>query len=385
MSAYAGRIAVGAIVAVALVVALAFGLNYLLPSNTITSPGTSTLSTGITTAPQTTTLTNTTGWFGNEAPPSKCGGSNMTIDEWRLYPTGYNMSMFISTPPSPGQYYPLGSTLCFYTYLQNVKNQSSSLPISESLNVEFMNNSETAVMNHTNSTTTYFESSCPVPAYSESFGANSTGWNCLVVWNTSQPYNGLLPFAASIQLGNAFVATATVMMPNSTSSPHTSAIFGFTTTPPASTTSSSTTTPLLLCGGRFKLLTPLQSGPISLDITTDQGAILNNGTVFVTHMGTNGTANYCLRLQPNSTGYLQIAAIDGLLPTGTYNMTIFAGFNQGPGYEGSLPPIIVTASTSVEVTLSAPSGAVSMVTSTQRSSQVTTTTTTATTVENVPR
>jgi hypothetical protein len=309
----------------------------------------------------------------------------MTIFGWTLHPTGYNMTMFISTPTSPDWYYTLGSTICFYTYFQNVKNQSSSLPTGESLKVEFFNNSERAVMNNTNSTTTYFESSCPVPAYSGSFGANSTGWNCLVVWNTGQPYNGLLPFATSIQSGNAFIADATITMSNSTSGPHTSAAFGFTTTAPASTTSSSTTTPVFSCGGRFRLLTPLQSGPISLKVTTDQGAIVNNGTVFITHVGTNGTANYCLRLQPNSAGYLQVAASDGLSPTGTYNVTIFAGFNQGSGYEGSLPPITVTTSMSTGITLSVPSGAVSIVTSSLGGALASTTTTTASSVENVPR
>ncbi|MDA4117385.1 MAG: hypothetical protein OK455_03475 [Thaumarchaeota archaeon] len=249
-----------------------------------------------------------------------------------------------------------------------------------------MNDSETAVMNHTNSTTTYFESSCPVPAYSGSFGANSTGWNCLVVWNTGQPYNGLLPFATIIHAANFFAADANVTMPNSKSGPHTSAVFGFTTTSPASTTSSSTTTPVLSCGGRFKLLTPLQTGPISLKVTTDQGAnLVNNGTVFVTHVGSNGTANYCLRLQPNSAGYLQVAASDGLSPTGTYNVTIFAGFNQGPGYEGSLPAITVTTSMSTGITLSVPSGALSIVTSSPGGALASTTTTTASSVENVPR
>jgi hypothetical protein len=384
MSEYAGRIAIGAIVAVALVVGLAFELNSLVPNSTSTS-GTPTSFTSSVSSMTSSTPT-TTGWFGNEAPPSRCGGSNMTISGWRLYPTGYNISMFISTPTSPGWYYPLGSTICFYTYLQNVKNQSSSLPTSESLKVEFMNESETAVMNHANSTTTYFESSCPVPAYSGSFGANSTGWNCLVVWHTGQPYNGLLPFA-TIHAANFFAAVANVTMPNSTSGLHISGTFGFTTTPPASTTSSSTTTPVFSCGGRFKLLTPLQSGPISLKVTTDQGAIVNNnGTVFVTHVGTNGTSsNYCLRLQPNSSGYLQIGASDGLSPTGAYNMTIFAGFNQGPGYEGSLPPITVTTSMSARITLSVPSGALSIVTSSLGGAVASTTTTTASSVENVPR
>jgi hypothetical protein len=384
MSEYAGRIAIGAILAVALVVGIAFELNYLVPNNvsTITSSGTA-ASTTSSASLITASSSNTRGWFGDEATPSGCGNMTWTARSTR---DGYIMDMYISSPVSPGQDYLLGSNLCFYTYLQNLDNRSSSSPSNENLTVMWVNDTEAAAMSHTVSMVTYFESSCPVPAYSGSFGANSTGWNCEVIWNTSQPYNGTLPIATDLQNGYSYTASATVTMSNSTSTIRTGEAFGLTTTIPtyATTSGTSTITPALSCGGQiFKLLTPLQSGPISLKVTTDQGTIVNNnGTVFVTHVGANGTSNYCLRLEANSTGYLQIAANDGFSPTGTYNMTIFAGFGQGPGYEGSLPPVTVMTGTSVEMTLSVPSGELSIVTSTQGSSQVSTTTTTVTNIES---
>lgn len=368
MSEYAGRIAVGAIVAVALVVGLAFELNYLVPN-----------SSSLTTA----STPFTSGWFGKEAPPSGCG--NMTLEEHLTgYRTGYIMDMYDS--PRVGQNYVLGSTICFYTYFQNVRNQSSSLPTSETLEVTSSNVTAYPAQNPTDPKTINFETSCPVPAYSGSFGANSTGWNCEVVWDTSQPYNGTLPIAGTPQTNGIFYdATATVTISNSTAHTHTSVAFGLSATPPASTTaSSSSSIPALSCPGQtFKLLTPLKTGPLSLKVTTDQGAVVNNnGTVFVTHRATNGTSsNYCLRLQGNATGYVQLSANDGLPQTGTYNVTLFAGYNQGPGYEGAIPSISISTNTAVSVTISLPSGEVYLVTSTQGISSVTTITTTATSIE----
>jgi len=368
MSEYAGRIAVGAIVAVALVVGLAFELNYLVPNNA------STTSSG----------TFTSGWFGNEAPPPGCG--NMTLMEHLTgYRTGYIMDMYTSPTSGGGQNYLLGSTICFYTYFQNVRNQSSSLPSSETLEVSSSNQTAAAsVPSHTVPETINFESSCPVPAYSGSFGANSIGWNCEVVWDTSQPYNGTLPIAGSLRTnGLIYDAQATVIMSNSTATYHTAVAFGLTATSPESTTTSSTSVPALSCPGQtFKLLAPLQTGSLSLKVVTDQGAIVNNnGTVFITHRATNGTSsNYCLRLQGNATGYVQLSANDGLPQTGTYNVTLFAGY-QGPGYEGAIPSISISTNTVVTLTISVPSGEVYVVTSTQGVSLVTTTTTTATSIE----
>jgi len=368
MSEYAGRIAVGAIVAVALVVGLAFELNYLVPNSTTSSLSTSSTSTSSLTTPSAAP----TSWFGPEGSQGSCGS---IINAVNFTGNGYTMDMYLSSPPTGTRQYLLGSTLCIYTYLRNIDDQSTSLPSVETVTV-------TGIINQSKiSEITFFQSRCAAPSsYAGSFGPNSTGWNCVATWNTSEPYlNGTLPSAA---FPDTYMINATITMADSFRIflPYS---FGFTTSPPSVATTTSIAAPTFSCGGpTFKLLTPLQSGSISLKVTTDQGAIVNNGTVFVTHIGTNGTSNYCLRLEPSSTGYLQIAANDGLSPTGTYNVTVAAGFNQGPGYEGSLPSVAVTTSTSVELTLSVPSGAVSIVTSTQGSSQVSTTTTTATSVES---
>lgn len=369
LSEYAGRIAVGAILAIALVVGLAFELNYLVPSNAAGSSSTAIGASGTSTL---TSSTSATGWFGNEVPPTYCG--NMTKAAYTLG-NGYTMNLYLASTLRGASGFLLGSNICFYTYLQNLDNKSTSLPSSENIVVtSFRNQSR-------NSGMTIYENSCPVPvSYSEPFGPNSTGWNCSVVWNTSQPYNGILPSTAS---PDNYVVNATVPLSGSPEVIHAPPFsFSFTTSPFTATTSS-TTTPEYSCGGQaFKLLTPLQSGPILLKAVTGQGSIINNGSVFVTHVGPNGTANYCLRLQPNADGYLQLAADDGLPQTGSYNLTLIAGYNQGSGYEGSIPSFTVQSNTTVDVTISVPSGEVYVATSTQGSNLVSTTTTTATSIES---
>jgi hypothetical protein len=124
-----------------------------------------------------------------------------------------------------------------------------------------------------------------------------------------------------------------------------------------------------------------------LKVMTDQGAIVDNGTVLVTHVGTNGTANYCIDFpggsRPNSTGYFSIAANDGLSPTGTYNITLLVYEPIPGGYVGSLQSFSVTTNTSVAVSWSVPSGAVLIVTHPQGSTEIATTTTTANSMEAV--
>jgi hypothetical protein len=282
------------------------------------------------------------------------------------------MNMYLPTSPETvGDNYLLGSSLCIYTYLQNVDNKSTSLPIGENVTVFGLGN-------------TYYRSSCAVPtAYTGSFGPNSTGWNCSVIWNTGQPYDGILPTS----VGPTYSVEALARFPG----PPAAIVysqdvggFGFTTATSVAISSSSAS-PVLACGGQaFRLLTPLQSGPISLKVTTDQGAIVNNGTVFVTHTVpasagiSDRTANYCLRLEGNATGYLELAANDSLPMTGSYNLTLFAGYNQGPGYQGTIPSFTLQPDTTVFVTLSVPSGEVTVVSCAQGNS-CSTTTTTATT------
>jgi hypothetical protein len=300
---------------------------------------------------------------------------------------GYRIDVYLSMIPGVSGGVPLGSNLCIYTYLQNLDNNSTALPSVLSLYVTNVNSSDTSVW----SGVIFSRSECAVPAsYSGSFGPNSTGWNCNVVWNTSQPYNGLLPNAAR---PDVWEANETIRLSNSSTfinAPYgLPASFKFTTaSSPATTTTTTSTTAAYYCGGPiFERVTPMQNGPLYLKVVTNQGSIItNNGTVFVTHIVpaangiSGGTADYCLNLQGNATGYLELAANDSLLPTGSYNLTLFAGYNQGPGYQATIPPVTVQPNTTVYVTLSVPSGDVTMVTCTQGSSSCATTTTTATSI-----
>jgi hypothetical protein len=161
---------------------------------------------------------------------------------------------------------------------------------------------------------------------------------------------------------------------------------------PTSTSVSTTTSSTAVsasCGGPvFTVLNPSQNGSLYLKVITDQGSLVNNGSVAVTHTvpagnGTSGgIANYCLHFEANGTGYLKLSANDGLLPVGAYNLTLWAGYNQGPGYVATIPPFTVQPNATVYVTVSIPSGEVYVVTSTQGSSLTTTTTTSATSIMN---
>lgn len=370
----------GAVVAAVLVVGLGFGLNHLQAGVNIvgTSSDASASSAG-------TPTLNANGWFGSEAPPAECGNTSMGLDTRDGGPgASYNMSFYLpaypaGAPRSAGHWnYPLGGDLCIYTYLQIGNTNSTALPTGESVTVWATNATG-------DSLGTFYQGSCAAPtSYSPPIGWNSTGWNCNVVWNTSHPYGGISPRAETQYdtPGTEYWVRATVEF--SGSHPLTfgdAAPFGFyNESGDLAAATSTTATRALMCGGQtFKMLTALDGGPLSLNVMTDQGASVDNGTVFVTHVAPNGTvADYCLH--PTLTGFHQVVADDGLPPTGTYNMTVYAGFAQGPGYGERLPPIALAPGTSVDVTLSVPSGAVSVVTSTQGSNSVSTTTTTATSV-----
>jgi hypothetical protein len=369
MSEYAGRIAVGVSIVLVVSVAFAFELNYFLPANVTTS---SSQSTNIGTS---SVVLNGTSWFGDAVPPANCGNMTSMVGGTAY---GYKFQVYISPIGASGGV-PLGSDVCIYTYVQNVHNSSTAPPSLESLYVTNINESNT----HVPSGVIFFQGGCAVPASSSgSFGPNSTGWNCNVVWNTSRPYDGILP---NVTWPDAYIAYATINM----SSPSTAFVapgsFRFATGSTNTTvTTTSSSTPYACGGPTFKLLTPTQYWPLYLKVVTDQGSVItNNGTVFVTHTVpaangiSGGTANYCLRLAGNATGYMELAANDTLPATGSFNLTLFAGYNQGPGYQGTIPSFTVQPDTTVYVTVSVPSGVVTIV-SCASGNNCTTTTTTAT-------
>jgi hypothetical protein len=383
----------------AIVFALAFELNYLAPSSTTsslsamqsTSPTSTPSSTtgGISAAQSTSTNSTSIGltWFGAPEPaPSSCGREEAAYGGTG---DGYNTTLYL--PSGDDGEYLLGSTICILTNFQNSDNQSTSLPSTEIVKVL---NSSSGV--------TVYEGGCSVPSsYAGSFGPKSA-WNCAVIWDTSKPYDGILPTTGpdSSTGPDSYAVSFTISMADSyqvqmggggisltTSLPSaTAASSSASTTSLSSTTTTSSSTSPFSCGTgqAFTPLTALQSGPMYLKVTTDQGAIIDNGTVLVTHVDTNGRANYCIDFaggsQPNSTGYFPITANDGLSPTGTYNITLFVYEPIPGGYVGSLPPFNVTTNTSVAVSWSVPSGAVLIVTHPQGSTEIATTTTTATSV-----
>jgi hypothetical protein len=310
-----------------------------------------------------TTASHAYSWFGDSPPPSGCG--NTTVMGTSLV-QGYRLE--VRSPPqvvaqtSAAQ----GVAVCIYTSLQNLKNASTSLPVNESLTV-------------TNALTpgaVYFQGLCQAPPYSGSFGPNGTTWNCAFYWNTSNAYNYTGSVAYQIGVVASFSNPSTLVNGGSNI-----IVRGGSFAPTTATTTA--TTANYECGGPvFRLLPPAQNGSIYLKIVTDQGSVTtNNGTLFVTHTvpasseASGGKANYCLRLNGNATGYMELAANDGLPQTGSYNLTLFAGYNGGPGYQGTIPSLTVQPDTTVYVTLSVPSGEVTVVSCAQGNSCTTTTTT----------
>jgi len=519
MSEYAGRIAIGVSVVLVVSVVFAFELNYFLPANVSSSSQ----STNISTSP----VLNVSSWFGNEAFPAGCG--NMNFNSWGAR-DGYNTSVYVSSSNLPGVAL-LGSKVCIYVHLQNVKNESTSPPAGEDLYITNINARNTSIP----SGTIFFRGECTVPAsYSGSFGPSSTGWNCNIVWDTSQSYGGVLPNAV---WPDVYTAYATISFSNSATvikqpagfrfapEPHTSTTWFGNGAPPSECSNStvmsysmvdgyrleiyspsqpvpaggglcihtrllnldnsstslpanetlmvtSSSTPgfdyfqavcfpashpgsfgpngtswncaaswntadyahpansappdayqvlvvarlsnsstvvtgssnihLLLseessttsntasrfgCPGPFKLESPTQNSSLFLRIVTGQGSVIpaNNGTVFVTHTapasanGQSGTWNYCLRLEGNSTGYTPLVGNGTLPAAGSYNMTLFAGYGQGPGYQGSIPAVNVEPNSTVYVTITVPSGEVTIL-DCPEAGACSTTTSTATTL-----
>lgn len=390
----------------AMVFALAFELNYLAPSSTTsslsamqsTSPKSTPISTtgGISAVKSTSTNSTSIGltWFGAPVPaPSSC-----EREEAAFGGTGDGYSTTLYLPSGDSGEYLLGSTICILTNLQNSDNQSTSLPSTEIVKVL---NSSSGV--------TVYQGSCSVPgSQTGSFGPKSAGWNCAVIWDTSKPYDGSRPTTApnsrvdygtiapydvsftismadsyQIQMGGGGIGLTTSLSNTTTASSSAS-----TTSVSSTTTTSSSASPFS-CGTSqaFTPLAALQNGPMYLKVMTDQGAIVDNGTVLVTHVGTNGMADYCIDFpggsRPNSTGYFSITANDGLSPTGKYNLTLLVYEPIAGGYVGSLQSFNVTTNTSVAVSWSVPSGAALIVTHPQGSTEIATTTTTANSMEAV--
>ena len=158
----------------------------------------------------------------------------------------------------------------------------------------------------------------------------------------------------------------------------------------APSTNRSTTMYLPTCVGRT---IPAPKGTVYMKVVTDQGAVITNGTLNVTQSGnlTNGqrgdTNGYCINMGDiNGTGYLQLGLInktlpgDGFIASGYYNVTLVAGYNHGPWYLATIPSIQVHPNSTIYVTVSVPSGVVTVITSNDGSSAVTTTTNSATTI-----
>jgi hypothetical protein len=131
------------------------------------------------------------------------------------------------------------------------------------------------------------------------------------------------------------------------------------------------------CGNAvFPVLGQQENGSIFLKILTDQGSLVTNGSVLVTHSVSANRTTYCLRLEPNANGFVELAN-DGLPQAGIYNLTFAAGYDQGPGTWASVYLFSVQPNTSIYVTVSVPSRDALIVTSTTGNSTVATVTTTA--------
>jgi hypothetical protein len=197
--------------------------------------------------------------------------------------------------------------------------------------------------------------------------------------------------AVALVVAVAAVAAIGVFELAPTSSPNTSATTSASSIaagPPSSAqTTTATSSPVSnnfnnshlpdYCGNAiFPVLGQQENGSIFLKILTDQGSVVTNGSVLVTHSVSVNRTTYCLRLEPNANGFVELAN-DGLPQTGIYNLTFAAGYDQGPGTWASVYLFSVQPNTSVYVTVSVPSREAQIVTSTTGNSTVTTVTTTA--------
>jgi hypothetical protein len=119
---------------------------------------------------------------------------------------------------------------------------------------------------------------------------------------------------------------------------------------------------------------PLQSGPIFLRVVTNQGgAVVTNGTVYASHRlavsDWQGSADYCLALSydTNSTGYMDIAdatvGMAGGMPAGgVYNYTLLAQYGANQSSRIVIPDIVVQSNAATYLTVSIPSGQVTVTT-----------------------
>jgi hypothetical protein len=159
--------------------------------------------------------------------------------------------------------------------------------------------------------------------------------------------------------------------------------------PSTTTTSTSTTSNLGVCESATNTQLNLVPKPtVYVKVVTDQGTVITNGSLIVDQLEnmTNGfeTSNYCISLSDvQATGYVRLADLNQsgskatFITGGYYDVTLVAGLNnQGPWYTATIPSIQLAPNSTVYVTVSVPSGAVTVVTSNEGSSAVTTTTTT---------
>lgn len=146
---------------------------------------------------------NGSAWFGAEAAPGSC--ANETRYASFGGSDGYKLTTYLTPTPTMEQF-PMGSTICIHTYLENTGNQSTSLPSTETVKI-------TSVINEASSGIIFYESDCSVPGnYTGSFGPNSSAWNCVSNWDTSKPYNGNVPTTAG---PNTYEAIVTISMADS--------------------------------------------------------------------------------------------------------------------------------------------------------------------------
>ncbi len=122
-----------------------------------------------------------------------------------------------------------------------------------------------------------------------------------------------------------------------------------------------------LDGLRHYLQTPLPRGPIYMRVITDQGAIVTNGTVFASNRAGvtdwQGSDNYCVYLSAdtNATGFMQVTeTLFG--QGGVYNFTVVANYGANQSARVAIPDIVVQPHTVSYLTVSIPSGQVTMVT-----------------------
>jgi hypothetical protein len=167
------------------------------------------------------------------------------------------------------------------------------------------------------------------------------------------------------------------------------------TTQSSTTTTSTTLAQLVSCngGGMNTQLNTVPKPTVYVKVVTDQGTVITNGTLVVDQSEnmTDGeeTGHYCISLiDVQGTGYVRLADLNQSgspatsITGGYYNVTLVASLNnQGPWYVATIPSIQISPNSTVYVTVSVPSGVVTVVTSNEGSSAVITTTTSATTIK----